>query len=45
MESYIPFTEQREEARRTDLAAFLRQQGEKVKRSGTEFVWLAMGRG
>lgn len=44
MESYIPFTEQqREEARRTDLAAFLRQQGEEVKRSGTEFVWLDHG--
>lgn len=44
MGSYIPFTEQqREEARRTDLAAFLRQQGEKVKRSGTEFVWLDHG--
>ncbi len=44
MEGYIPFTEQqREEARRTDLAAFLRQQGEEVKRSGTEFVWLDHG--
>lgn len=44
MESYIPFKEQqREEARRTDLAAFLRQQGEEVKRSGTEFVWLDYG--
>lgn len=44
MESYIPFKEQqREEARRTDLAAFLRQQGEEVKRSGTEFVWLDHG--
>lgn len=30
MEGYIPFTEQqREEARHTDLAAFLRQQGGK----------------
>lgn len=38
MGNYIPFTEQqREDARRTDLAAFLRQQGEQVKRSGTEF--------
>lgn len=44
MESYIPFKEQqREEARRTDLAAFLRQQGEEVKHSGTEFVWLDHG--
>lgn len=44
MGSYVPFTEeQREQARRTDLAAFLRQQGEEVKRSGTEFVWLDHG--
>lgn len=44
MGSYIPFTEeQREQARRTDLAAFLRQQGEEVKRSGSEFVWLDHG--
>lgn len=44
MEGYIPFTEQqREQARRTDLASFLRQQGEDVKRSGTEFVWLDHG--
>lgn len=44
MGGYVPFTEeQREQARRTDLAAFLRQQWEKVKRSGTEFVWLDHG--
>lgn len=44
MGSYIPFTEkQREQARRTDLAAFLRQQGQEVKRSGSEFVWLDHG--
>lgn len=44
MGSYVPFTEeQREQARRTDLAAFLRQQGEEVERSGTEFVWLDHG--
>lgn len=44
MGSYVPFTEeQREQARRTDLAAFLRQQGEEVKRSGSEFVWLDHG--
>ena len=44
MGSYITFTEeQREQARRTDLAAFLRQQGEEVKRSGSEFVWLDHG--
>ena len=43
--SYIPFTEQqREQARRTDLAAFLRQCGEKVKRSGSENMWLDHGR-
>lgn len=44
MGSYVPFMEeQREQARRTDLAAFLRQQGEEVKRSGAEFVWLDHG--
>ena len=43
--SYIPFTEQqREQARRTDLAAFLRQCGEEVKRSGSENMWLDHGR-
>lgn len=37
MGSYIPFSEeQREQARRTDLAAFLRQCGEEVRKSGTE---------
>ena len=42
--SYIPFTEQqRGQARRTDLAAFLRQCGEKVKRSGSENMWLDHG--
>ena len=42
--SYIPFTEQqREHARRTDLAAFLRQCGEEVKRSGSENMWLDHG--
>ena len=42
--SYIPFTEQqREQARRTDLAAFLRQCGEEVKRSGSENMWLDHG--
>ena len=41
---YIPFTEQqREQARQTDLAAFLRQCGEKVKKSGSENVWLDHG--
>ena len=41
---YIPFTEQqREQARRTDLAAFLQQCGEEVKKSGTENMWLDHG--
>ena len=44
MATYIPFTEeQREQARLTDLAAFLRQCGEEVKRSGSENVWLDHG--
>lgn len=44
MGNYIPFTEQqREQARRTDLAALLQQCGEKIKRSGTEFAWLDHG--
>ena len=39
--TYIHFTkEQREQARRTDLASFLVRQGEKVKRSGSEYEWL-----
>lgn len=44
MGSYIPFSEeQREQARRTDLAAFLRQCGEEVKKSGSENMWLDHG--
>lgn len=44
MGNYIPFTEeQREEARRTDLAAFLRQCGEEVQKSGSECMWLDHG--
>lgn len=44
MGSYIPFTEQqREQARQTDLAALLRQCGEEIKRSGTEYAWLDHG--
>ena len=44
MGRYIPFTEeQREQARLTDLVAFLRQCGEKVKRSGSENMWLDHG--
>lgn len=39
--TYIHFTkEQREQARRTDLANFLISQGEKVKKSGSEYEWL-----
>ena len=39
--TYIHFTkEQREQARRTDLANFLINQGEKVKKSGLEYEWL-----
>lgn len=38
--TYIHFTkEQREQARRTDLANFLISQGEKVKKSGSEYEW------
>lgn len=41
MSKYISFTkEQREQARRTDLANFLISQGEQVKRSGSEYEWL-----
>ena len=44
MRTYIPFSEeQREQARLTDLAAFLRQCGEEVKRSGSENMWLDHG--
>lgn len=39
--TYIHFTkEQREQARRTDLANFLISQGEKIKKSGSEYEWL-----
>ena len=39
--TYIYFTkEQREQARRTDLAYFLIGQGEKVRKSGSEYEWL-----
>ena len=38
---YIPYTaEQKEQARRTDIADLLRRQGEKLKRSGSELEWL-----
>lgn len=37
---YIHFTEeQKEQARRTDLADLLRRQGERLKRSGSEWEW------
>ena len=40
MSKYISFTkEQREQARRTDLANFLISHGEKVKKSGSEYEW------
>lgn len=39
--TYIHFTkEQREQARRTDLANFLISHGEKVRESGSEYEWL-----
>lgn len=39
--TYIHFTkEQRKQARRTNLAYFLIGQGEKVKKSGSEYEWL-----
>lgn len=41
MSEYIHFTkEEREQARRTDLADFLISHGEKVKKSGSEYEWL-----
>lgn len=40
MSEYINFTnEERERARRTDLAYFLISQGESVKKSGSEYEW------
>ena len=39
--AYIRFTdEQKELARQTDLVSLLRRQGEKVKRSGSEYEWM-----
>ncbi len=44
MSDYIPFTEaQKENARQTDLVAFLRLNGETVLPSGSEFQWLHNG--
>ena len=41
MSGYIPFTdEQKEKARRTDLAGLLRSQGEALRKSGSELEWL-----
>ena len=41
MPGYIPFTdEQKEKARRTDLAGLLRSQGETLRKSGSELEWL-----
>ena len=41
MSEYINFTkEEREQARRTDLASFLISQRESVKKSGSEYEWL-----
>lgn len=38
--NYIPFTKQeREQARRTDLVELLRNQGETLKHSGSEYEW------
>ncbi len=40
MSKYIHFTEeQRDLARKTDIAELLRQNGEKLKRSGSEYEW------
>lgn len=39
--TYIHFTdEQKERARRTDLVSLLRSQGERLKRSGSEYEWM-----
>lgn len=41
MSGFIPFTdEQKEKARRTDLAGLLRSQGEILRKSGSELEWL-----
>lgn len=40
MMQYVPFTQaQREQARQTDLAAFLQSRGEVMRRSGSEYEW------
>ena len=41
---YVYFTqEERQRARTTDLAAFLRDRGETIHRSGSEHMWLCSG--
>ena len=41
MSGFIPFTdEQKEKARRTDLAGLLRSQSETLRKSGSELEWL-----
>lgn len=43
--AYYPLTqEERERARTTDLAEYLRRCGEEIKRSGSEYQWLNAGR-
>ena len=42
--SFVYFTqEERQKARTTDLAAFLRDRGETIHRSGSEHMWLCSG--
>ncbi len=44
MARYIHYTEEQKEiARNKDIVSFLRSQGEKVKKSGTEYVWMDGG--
>lgn len=44
MSQYIPFTEEEKlRAGSADLAEFLREQGEEVRRSGKELVWMKDG--
>ena len=41
MSRYIQFSrEEKEQARTTDLAGFLAAQGEKIKKCGSEYVWM-----
>ena len=44
MSIYIRYTdEQKDRARKTDIAELLRSQGETLKRSGSEYEWLDGG--